>query len=107
MLTDGEVTLLIDDGGIDAINEAAHALGALTVSVMRREADQSAQEETVRSHAAALPLIWVAGSFSDSARTWARERGPMTLLVETDAPLTEEERGRLTRFVAILGRQTD
>ncbi len=38
MLTDGEVTFLIDEGGIDAINDAAHALGALTVSVMRTEA---------------------------------------------------------------------
>jgi hypothetical protein len=107
MLTDGEVTLLIDEGGIDAINHAAHALGALTVSVMRTEATAAAQEETVRTHAASLPLIWVAPQFSDGARSWAHARGPMTLLVETAAPLTEEERGRLTRFVAILGRQTD
>ncbi len=107
MLTDGEVTLLIDDGGVEAINDAAHALGALTVSVMRREADAESQEATVQTHAASLPLIWVSAGFSDAARAWARDRGPMTLLVETDAPLTEEERGRLTRFVAILGRQTD
>lgn len=107
MLTDGEVTLLIDAGGIDAINDAAHALGALTVSVMRTEATQQAQEATVQAHAASLPLIWVSGSFTEAARTWAHDRGPMTLLVESDAPLTEEERGRLTRFVAILGRQTD
>ncbi len=107
MLTDGEVTLLIDAGGIEAINAAAHTLGALTVSVMRTEATQEAQEETVRAHAASLPLIWIAPSFSDAARTWAHDRGPMTLLVDTDAPLSEEERGRLTRFVSILGRQTD
>lgn len=107
MLTDGEVTLLIDEGGVEAINDAAHALGALTVSVMRTEATQEAQEETVRAHAASLPLIWVAPSFTDAARTWAHDRGPMTLLVDTAAPLTEEERSRLTRFVAILGRQTD
>jgi hypothetical protein len=107
MLTDGDVTLLIDDGGIDAINHAAHALGALTVSVMRTEAGAQQQEDTVRTHAASLPLIWVAPQFTDGARTWAHDRGPMTLLVETGAPLTEEERSRLTRFVAILGRQTD
>lgn len=107
MLTDGEVTLLIDEGGIEAINDAAHALDELTVSVMRTEATQEAQEDTVRAHAASLPLIWIAPSFTESARKWAHDRGPMTLLVDTDAPLTEEERGRLTRFVAILGRQTD
>lgn len=107
MLTDGEITLLIDDGGSDAINEAAHTLGELTVSVMRREADAPAQEQTVQAHAASLPLIWISPSFTDAARTWARERGPMTLLVETNDALTEEERGRLTRFVSILGRQTD
>ena len=107
MRTDGEVTLLIDAGGIDAINDAAHALGALTVSVMRTEATPDAQEGTVRTHADSLPLIWVAPDFTDAARKWAHDRGPMTLLVETDAPLTEEERARLSRFVAILGRQTD
>ena len=107
MLTDGEVTFLVDAGGIEAISDAAHALGALTVSVMRTEQTPGEQEGTVRAHAAALPLIWVAPSFSQPARTWARDRGPMTLLVETDQPLDEEERGRLTRFVAILGRQTD
>ncbi|MBO9534016.1 MAG: hypothetical protein J7513_13680 [Solirubrobacteraceae bacterium] len=107
MLTDGEVTLLIDDGGTDAINSAAHQLGALTVAVMRREASAEAQEATVREHAASLPLIWVAPEFTESARKWAHDRGPMTLLVDTAAPLTEEERGRLTRFVSILGRQTD
>ncbi|MFT4036522.1 MAG: hypothetical protein QM679_13195 [Patulibacter sp.] len=107
MLTDGEVTLLIDDGGIDAINHAAHRLGDLTVRVMRREATTAEQEATVQRHAAALPLIWVAPEFSEQARAWARARGPMTLLVDTAAPLTEEERARLTRFVSILGRQTD
>ncbi|MEH3052452.1 MAG: hypothetical protein PGN13_00395 [Patulibacter minatonensis] len=107
LLTDGELTLLIDAGGIDAVNQAAHAVGELTVSVIRNEATAAEQESTVQSHAASLPLIWIAPEFSDAARAWARDRGPMTLLVDTDAPLSEEERGRLTRFVSILGRQTD
>ena len=31
----------------------------------------------------------------------------MTLLVEHDGPLPEEERRRIERFVAILGRQAE
>ncbi len=107
MLTDGHVSLLIDDGGIDAISDAAHALGAEAVTVLRHEATQELQEATVRKHTHGLPIIWIGKSFSDDARKWATSRGQMTLLVETDGPLSEEERGRISRFAAMLGRQTD
>lgn len=107
MLRDGEVTLLADAGGVDAISAAAHSLDALAVSVLRTEATLEAQEQTIERHAASLPLIWVAADFSDEARTWAKDRGPMSLLVDVAGPLLEDERGRITRFVAFLGRQTD
>ena len=45
--------------------------------------------------------------FSDAAREWARDRGPMTLLVAADAPLSGEERRRIDRFVATPGRQSE
>jgi hypothetical protein len=51
--------------------------------------------------------VWSAAGFSDDARRWARERGPMTLLVEASGPLAEDERKRIERFVATLGRQAE
>ena len=47
------------------------------------------QEQTVIAHAGSLPLIWVGSAFSDAARAWARDRGPMTLLVEVDGALSD------------------
>ena len=107
MLRDGEIALLADAGGLDAINEVAHMLGVASVRVVRGEDSAAAQEATVIAHADGLPLVWVAATFSDSATTWARDRGPMTLLVTADAPLTDEERRRIERFVATLGRQSE
>ena len=46
-LRDGEVALLVDDGGLDAINQAAHALDMITVSIVRSEASAPEQEQTV------------------------------------------------------------
>ena len=46
-------------------------------------------------------------AFGDDARAWARDRAPMTLLVEHDGALPEDERRRIERFVAILGRQAE
>ena len=43
-LRDGAVTLVIDDGGLDAINAAARALDQVAVSVLRRESGPEAQE---------------------------------------------------------------
>ncbi len=84
MLQDGEVALLVDDGGLPAISAVAHSLDLLTVRVVRSEETVERAEQTVIDHAASLPLVWVAGTFSETARSWARERGPMTLLVDVD-----------------------
>lgn len=107
MLTDGEVALELEGCEIEAINAAAHAFGYRTVRVLRIETSQAAKDETIITHADALPLIWIAPAFSDRIRRWAQERGPMTLLLEADGPLPEPELGRLTRFVALLARQID
>ncbi|MTD44800.1 hypothetical protein GKE82_10985 [Conexibacter sp. W3-3-2] len=107
MLRDGEIALVVDDGGLAAIDATAHALDLVTVQVVRTEADQGAQERTVIAYATRLPTIWCAPSFTDGTKEWARKRGPMTLLVEIDGPLPEEERRRIERFVAILGRQSE
>ena len=107
MLRDGEIALLADGGGLDAINEVAHTLGLASVPLVRGEESAAAQEATVIAHAAGLPLVWIAAAFTDSAATWARDRGPMTLLVTADAPLSEQERRRIERFVATLGRQSE
>jgi hypothetical protein len=107
LLRDGEVALLADDGGLDAMDAVAHALDATTFRVVRREATAAEQEETVIGYAAGLPLVWIAPEFSDNARRWAHDRGPMTLLVEAAGPLPDDERRRIARFLAILGRQSE
>lgn len=107
LLVEGHASLLIDDGGVDAISAAAHALDAEAVTVLRHEATQELQEATVRKHAHGLPVIWISKGFSDDARRWAKDRGQMTLLVESEGALSEDERGTIGRFVAMLGRQTD
>ena len=107
MLRDGEVALLVDDGGLEAIDGVAHALDLLAVRVVRREHAPERQEQTVIAHAGSLPLIWLGGTFSDDARSWARDRRPMTLLVEVDGAVPDDERRRIDRFVALLGRQAE
>jgi hypothetical protein len=106
-LRDGDVALLVDGGGLDAINAAAHTLDQVTVSIVRSEQSPDLQEQTVIAFAAGFPLVWAAADFSDSVQVWARERGPMTLLVEADGALPDAERGRIGRFLALLARQTE
>lgn len=106
-LRDGAVTLVIDHGGLDAIDAAARALGHVAVSVLRRESGAEAQEEAVIAFAGAMPLVWVSAQFSERTRTWARERGPMTLLVPASDALPADELARIARFVTLLSRQTD
>ncbi len=106
-LREGDVALLVDDGGLEAISAAAHMLGQVTVSIVRSEDTAAEQEETVMAFAGPLALVWIAAGFSESARAWARERGAMTLLVEAAGPLPEQERSRIGRFLALLGRQTE
>jgi hypothetical protein len=107
LLGQGELALSVDAGGLDAIDAVARALGRPAVAVLRREETTAAAETSVREFAAGLALVWIAPAFGDDARAWARDRAPMTLLVEHDGPLPEEERRRIERFVAILGRQAE
>ena len=107
MLADGQIALLADDDGFAAINEVAHTLGLISVPLVRREETVERQHETVMTYADRLPLVWVGENFSEAVSTWARARGPMTLLVEASGPLSENQRHRIERFVAILGRQTE
>lgn len=107
MLHDGHVALLADATGLEGVSRVAHALGTATVSVIRGEADPATQDATVMTHADTLPLVWLAPGFSEPVRTWARARGPMTLLVEVDGPLADDTRRLIDRFVASLGRQAE
>jgi len=107
MLEEGEVAVLADEGGLDAITALAHELDTVTVRVLRAERTSAEQEATVMAYAAAKPLIWIAASFGEDAQSWARKRGPMTLLVESAGPLTGDERKRVERFAVILGRQAE
>jgi hypothetical protein len=106
-LRDGELALLVDDGGLEAINAAAHALDLVTVSIVRHEATAVEQAHTVIAFADSFPLVWVAAGLTEDERTWARERRPMTLLVEVDGPLSDTDRGRIERFLSLLARQTE
>lgn len=106
MLEEGEVALLAS-GGLDAINQVAHELGQIAVALVRTEASREQQDSAVMAYADSLPLVWVAADFSAEARSWARDRGPMTLLSEADGSLEAEERRRIDRFLAILGRQSE
>jgi hypothetical protein len=107
MLREGEIALLPDDGGLGAVNDVAHALELVSVPLIRGEANDGTQEKTVIAHAEAMPLVWVAATFTQDAVRWAHDRGPMTLLVHADGPLSDDERRRIDRFVATLGRQSE
>lgn len=107
MLQEGDVAVLPDAGGLEAITALAHDLDVVIVPVLRAEQTPEQQEATVIAYAGTKPLVWVAPSFSEDARRWAHDRGPMTLLLETDRTLTEDERKRVERFVVILGRQAE
>jgi hypothetical protein len=107
MLDEGELALLSDDGGLDAISAVAHRLDLVTVPLLRTEDGPEAQEETVMRYADGKPLVWIAPSFGEPAQRWAQARGPMTLLVDSAEPLSDDERRRVERFVVILGRQAE
>lgn len=107
MLQDGEIALLTGDGGLEAVNAVAHDLDLMSVPLVRGEESGKRQEQTVMAYAENLPLVWVSAGFGDGATAWARDRGPMTLLVAAGGPLAEEERRRIERFVATLGRQSE
>jgi len=106
MLRDGEIALL-GDRGHAAVNKVAHELGQTSILLVRSEDDAEQQDATVIDYAGSLPVVWVAHAFSEVVGRWAHDRGPMTLLVETDGALSVDERKRIDRFVAILGRQSE
>jgi hypothetical protein len=101
LLETGELGLIADAGGLEAVTEAARGLGLPAITVVRSE------DDAVKQYAADRPLIWAAAAFGDATHRWARERGPMTLLVEADGALTPEDRRRIERFVALLDRQAE
>jgi hypothetical protein len=107
LLADGELALLPGAGGLPAVDRVAHALGLVSVSLLRGEDSAERQADTVIAYAGALALVWIADAFSDEVIRWARDRGPMTLLVQATGPLPEDERRRIMRFVAALGRQSE
>jgi hypothetical protein len=107
MLRDGEIALLADAGGLDAINDVAHSLERISIAIIRGEPDAERQQSAVIAYAESLPLIWIGQTFGESATGWARDRGPMTLLIQAGGPLSDEERRRIDRFVATLGRQSE
>lgn len=106
MLEEGEVALLGDEG-IEAVNALAHDIDQTAIALVRAEATPDRQDQTVIAYAGTLPLIWVAANFSEPVQAWARDRGPMTLLTTATGPIDDEERRRIDRFVAILGRQSE
>lgn len=107
MLAEGEIALLRGDGGLDEIDALAHQLGLRAITLLRGEGDLPGQAQTVIEFAAALPLVWIAPSFPAEVETWAHDRGPTTLLVATVGSLGGDERRRIERFVATLGRQSE
>jgi hypothetical protein len=107
MLEQGELALLVDGGGLDAISAVAHRLDLVTVPLLRGEDGAEQQERTVMRYAGSMALVWIADAFGEQAVKWAHDRGPMTLLVETGAALSDDERKRVERFVVILGRQAE
>jgi hypothetical protein len=107
MLADGQIALLADSGGFAAINEIAHTLGMISVPLVRGEETAELQQETAMAYADRLPLVWVDKDFGEKVTAWAHDRGPMTLLVRATGPLAGDDRRRIERFVASLGRQAE
>jgi hypothetical protein len=107
LLADGEIAVLGDPDGLAQVDRVAHHLDLVTVRVLRGEQQPAQQDETVIAYAGSLPLVWIASAFSTRVEAWARDRGPMTLLVTATGSLPEDEQRRVARFVASLGRQSE
>lgn len=102
LLADGDLALTAGQGAPQGVREVGEALDMPAVAVLRDDADA-----TAKAFAGTFPLVWVAAGFSEEARTWAQRRGPMTLLIETDAALSDDDLRLVERFVAILDRQAE
>jgi hypothetical protein len=107
LLESGELGLIADGGGLGALTGAARALDLVAVPLVRTEPDPAEQDQTVMTYADGRALVWIAPAFGEVARRWARERGPMTLLVESDGAVSDEDRHRIERFAAVLDRQAE
>jgi hypothetical protein len=79
----------------------------VTVPLLRTEDEPSQQDATVMSYAHWPAVSPKPPAIQTSGVDRAHRRGPMTLLVETAGPLSDEERRRIDRFVVILGRQAE
>lgn len=104
MLRDGEIALLPDAGGLAAISDVAHQLRLLSVPVIRTEPDEERQHETVMATQADCRSCGSAGVSAPRSPPGRATGGQMTLLVHTARALEEDERRRIDRFVATLGR---
>lgn len=102
LLGDGDLALATAPEDLDAVREVGRALDLPAVAVLRDDEDATAQ-----AFAGAFPIIWVAPAFSDAARQWAQRRGPMSLLVEAEGTLSDDDRRRIERFIGILDRQAE
>ena len=51
LLGDGEIALLPDRGGLQSVDRVAHALGLVSVEVLRGEDSDERQQETVIAYA--------------------------------------------------------
>lgn len=55
------------------------------------------------AYAGGLPFVWVDKNFSEKVTAWARDRGPMPLLVPATRPLAGDERRRIERSWQVSG----
>ena len=72
MLRDGEVALLVDGGGLDAVNAVAHRLDAPTVRVVRSEDSYKA---ILRSTLEQTASRWESAQAPSAPRGWWRVLG--------------------------------
>ena len=107
MLRDGQIALIPTGEGLPAVDAVAHQLGLTSLTVVRGEQGDTTQAETVIAFANSMPLVWIDAAFDARVNRWAQERGPMTLLVTADGPLGADDRARIARFAATLGRQSE
>jgi hypothetical protein len=107
LMADGELAVLPGGGELSAVSDVAHRLDVTSVPVLRAESTPDAQADTVIAWADGMPLVWIDAEFPERVRDWARDRGPMTLLVTCAGELPADEQRRIARFAGTLGRQSE
>jgi hypothetical protein len=104
MLGDGKIALLVDGGGFAAIDEVAHTLGLISVPLPATRGNGGASGghgDGVRRS----PPARVGGRRPQRDGHRLGEQSPPDDVAT--GPLSEDERRRIDRFVAILGRQSE